>query len=288
MRVALLGARGQLAGSLREALADMEVVALGRQELDITDAPAVHRTIEVLKPTVVINAAAIRKPDDCERDPAAAFAVNASGPRNVAAACAASDAVLVHFSTDNVFDGQRPAPYLEDDEPNPISVYGVSKLAGEYFVRNGVQKHYVIRTSALFGGGPGIARNFVVSLLQQAREGRPLRIVTDQVASPTYTVDVARKTAWLITTGAYGLYHMANTGSCSWFDFARAVVARSGVGADVEPITTASLHLVARRLPFAILGNGALERLGANDLPPWEDALDRYLQVLRADAILRA
>jgi dTDP-4-dehydrorhamnose reductase len=280
MRVVILGARGQLASSLCEQMADHDVVALGREDLDISDTARVGETIERLRPEVVINTAAVRRPDDCERNPERTFAVNAIGPRNVAMACAAAGSVLVHFSTDNVFDGRKSGPYTEDDTTNPITTYGVAKLAGEQFVRHLVERHLVIRTSGLFGGAADRGTNFVLSMLQRARAGETLRVVTDQVISPTYTLDLAKKTAWLIGAGANGVYHVTNTGACSWFELARAIVERSRLDVRLVPVTTEELKLTAPRLRNAVLDNGALRRLGADDMPHWQDALGRYLQTL--------
>ena len=277
MRIVLVGARGQLAISLRGALAAHDVVTLSRRELDISDASRVVETVRTLRPDVVINAAAIRRPDECERRPEHAFAVNALGAKHVALACASTGSALVHYSTDNVFDGRKMSPYTEEDVPSPITMYGVTKLAGEFFVRHLLEKAFIVRTSGLFGGTSEGGTNFVLTMLRKAREGERIRVVTDQQISPTYTEDLARKTAWLISGQRYGLYHITNAGECSWFQFARAIFERTDLDVDVVPTTTDQMRFAAPRLRYAVLANRALERLGASDMPSWEDALDRYL-----------
>ena len=283
MRILITGAKGQLATSLAKVLADEELVALGHEDLDIGAAGSVHEILDSVRPDVVINTAAIRRPDQCEESPDQAFRVNALGPRNLAAACAKNESKLVQTSTDSVFDGRATSPYLEEDAPNPISVYGASKLAGEFFVRTTLAKHYVIRTGGLFGGAgtSGKASNFVLAMLDGARFGRKLSVVTDQFNSPTYTVDLAGKIAWLIRTEAYGLYHITNAGSSSWYDFARAIFRTAGLDANLSPTTTDASRFRSRRLRYSVLDRGALRRLGADDLPPWQDALDRYLHELK-------
>lgn len=290
MRILIVGARGQLATSLQRVLPAEELTALGREQLDISDAPRVRETVRALLPAVIINTAAVRRPDVCEDDPERTFAVNAFGPRNLALACADVDAALVQVSTDNVFDGSKTSPYLEEDPTNPITVYGMSKLAGEFFVRTLLQKYYIVRTAGLFGEGRalGPATNFVLTMLRQARESQETRVVTDQFISPTYTIDLAEKIAWLITTEAYGLYHIANAGGCSWYEFTRAIFKKAGVTANLLPTTTEALNLRARRLRNAVLSNGALRRLASDDLRPWEDALDRYLRTLGSGDIVQA
>lgn len=282
MRIILTGARGQLGMSLRKALVAENLSALSHQDLDIRDAAQVRNMTRRLRPDVVINTAAIRKPDECEKEPERAFATNALGTRNLALACAEIGSTLLQVSTDSVFDGCKTSPYLEDDDPNPINVYGVSKLAGEFFVRNTLEKYYIVRSTGFFGGAnsSGRAGNFVLTMLRQASEGKESRVVTDQYVSPTYTMDLARKIAWLIKTEVYGVYHVTNSGACSWYEFAQAIFEKAEVDADLIPTTTKILELPSRRLRYAVLGHGRLQNLEADDLPPWQDALERYLDEL--------
>lgn len=282
MRILLLGGRGQLATSLTAALAEDDVVALSHQELDICDAQRVTDTVETVHADVVINTAAMRRPDECELLPERAFAVNALGARTVALACAAAKCALVHVSTDYVFDGMRRSSYFEDDTPNPVSVYGISKLAGELFVRQIVERHYIIRTSALFGGAndPAQGSNFVLMLLRRSAEGLDTHVVTDQRMSPTYTSDLARKISWLMRGDVYGVCHITNRGDCTWYEFAQSVFKKAGLRSRLFPTTTDALASPARRLQYSVLGHGMLERLGSDDLPHWENALEQYLRAL--------
>ena len=282
MKILLVGAHGQLATSLGRVFAGHDVTALGHGQLDITDEACVSETVSALSPHVVINGAAKRRPDACEEDPEAAFAVNALGPKHLALACARTGSVLVQVSTDTVFDGRKTTPYVEEDPTRPINAYGRSKLAGESFVRELAPKHFIVRTSALFGEGSasGPATNFVLLVLRQAREGKEVRVVTDQVVSPTYTRDAAEKIAWIVEAARPGTYHVANAGSCSWYEFARAIFDKAGVKAKLVPVTTAELKPKAARLPYAALANGALRRLGADDMRPWQAAVEEYLRIL--------
>lgn len=284
MRILLTGAGGQTAISLKKALdgEGEESVGLAHRDLDICDAAQVRDTVRSLRPDLVINTAALRRPDSCEVEPERAFAVNALGARNLALACAEEEVVLLHVSTDYVFDGRKNSPYLEEDAPNPLNVYGVSKLAGELFVKQIVDRHYIVRTSALFGGAndPAQGSNFVLTLLRRAAEGLDTHVVTDQRMSPTYTSDLARKISWLIRRDAYGVCHITNRGDCTWYEFAQAVFKKAGLRSRLLPTTTDALASPARRLQYSVLGHGMLERLGSDDLPDWENALERYLHIL--------
>lgn len=268
MRIVLVGSKGQLASSLREVLAREELFSFSRQELDIADESSVRAMVRNTRPHIVINSAAIRKPDDCEKDPKQAFWVNALGARNLALSCAEEKCALVQVSTENVFDGTQDTPYLEDDKPNPITAYGVSKLAGEFFVKNLLEKHYIVRTSALFGGD----NNFVLMMLKKFQTKDKIQVVTDQRVSPTYTIDLAYAIANLIQGASYGIYHMSNLGGCSWYEFARAIFEIKNMPVDILPIKTTDLKLSSLRLKNAELGHKKLA-----DLPTWRNALERYL-----------
>lgn len=285
MRILIVGARGQLGTSLQKAWADQDVIALGRQDLDISDGARVREAVESLRPAVVVNSAAMRRPDACENEPERTFAINTLGARNLALACAGTGSTLLQISTDNVFDGEKATPYLEDDKPNPVTTYGISKFAAECFVRSLLKKYYVVRTSGLFGevNASGEPTNFVLTMLGRARQRQECRVVTDQYISPTYTPDLARKLVWLITTEAYGTYHITNRGACSWYEFAEAIFDQAGLDAALVPTTTAALALRTRRLRYAVLGHGSLHSLGADDMPTWQDGLGRYLRALGFD-----
>jgi dTDP-4-dehydrorhamnose reductase len=281
MKYAVLGAAGQLGRDLCPRLPG-EVVPVTREHADLTRPEALRSTLTELWPDVVVNCAAYNLVDRAESEPAAAFAVNAWGVRELALACRDLGCVLVHFSTDHVFglDEDRRTPYRETDAPGPVNVYGLSKLAGEYLVRALCPKHFVIRTCGLYGvrGTGGKGTNFVETILERAGQGKPLRVVTDQVCTPSYTADVASATAALIATGRYGLYHLTNAGSCSWFDFARTILERTGVRADLSPTTTREYGAPARRPAYSVLATAASAALGLPMVRHWEDALGDYLR----------
>jgi dTDP-4-dehydrorhamnose reductase len=280
MSVLLIGANGQLGSELRRALEDREVIALRHADLEVTDATQVMATVSRHRPRLIFNTAASHRVDACEDAPESAFAVNAVAVRELALAAERVGATLVQFSTDYVFDGRQRHPYTETDPPGPLNVYGVSKLAGEYFVRAILERHFIVRTCGLYGLAGSRARggNFVETMLRLARDGRQIRVVTDQVVTPTAAKDLARKVVELVSTGAYGLYHITNRGACSWFQFARAIFELSGVEARLSETTSAAFGAKARRPAYSVLDNARLRSLGLDDLRHWRDALADYLE----------
>ncbi len=280
MRVAVTGANGQLGRELTRVLSAWDVYPLTRPACDVRDASAVREALRGIRPAAVINTAALTDVDACEDDVRQAFDVNACAVRDLANACAELGAVLVHMSTDYVFDGEKRAPYREDDAPHPLSVYGISKLAGEYFARNACPHHFVIRTSGLYGaaGARGKGGNFVETMIRMAREGRPVRVVNDQVLTPTYTRDLAQAIKRLVLTEAYGLYHVTNSGACSWYEFAGRIFKRAGLAPELSPTTSAEWGARARRPPYSVLANEKLVQAGGGELRVWTEALDAYLK----------
>lgn len=279
MRVFIAGADGQLGSALRGRLGPRVAWAGGRGELDVRDAQAVARLLRETRPDAVINASAYNKVDAAESDPAEALAVNALGPRNLARSCHEIGAVLVHVSSDYVFDGRQQRPYREDDSPRPLSVYGVSKLAGEHMVSASLAPHILVRTSGVFGvpGSRGKGGSFVERILERARSGAALRVVADQVFSPTHAADLAAALVALLDTGARGLFHVTNAGSCTWHAFAEAALAGAGVRASVEPVRAADLGAPAARPAYSVLANDRYLALGLPPLRPWQEALRESL-----------
>ena len=279
MRILLTGASGQLGTDLRKALTGQEVVAPTHQELDICDSDRVSECVLGVKPDLVVNAAASHKTDQCETAAERAFQVNVYGVRNISLACKSVGAVFLHMSTDYVFDGEKHEPYLEDDIPLPVNLYGISKLAGELIIRSMLDRYFVVRTSALFGsrGATGKGGNFVLTMLRLARDGRDIQVVDDQRFSPTYTVDLARKIAWLVQTECYGTCHITNSGHCSWYEFACKVFDLAHLRPGIKPVSTARFGAPARRPPYSVLGHGVLEKLDSDDLREWPRALATYL-----------
>jgi dTDP-4-dehydrorhamnose reductase len=284
VKYAVLGAGGQLGRDLCPRLVG-EVHALTREHADLARPGSLRSLLQELQPDVVVNCAAYNLVDRAEADPDAAFAVNAWGVRELAGACRDLDCLLVHFSTDYVFglDEQRTTPYAETDAPGPVSVYGLSKLVGEYLVRSLCPRHLVVRTCGLYGvwGSGGKGGNFVETMLRLAGDGKAPQVVADQRCTPSYTVDVAKETVSLLGKGATGLYHVTNAGCCSWQEFAAVVFELSGVETKVTPTTSKERGAPARRPAYSVLGRTASEALGLPPLRPWREALAAYLQERR-------
>jgi dTDP-4-dehydrorhamnose reductase len=281
-RCVLIGATGQLGFDLARTF-DLpgELIRLTRADLDLTDDAAIGRTLRALRPTHVLNAAAYNLVDRAEDDRPAAFAVNAHAVGTLAVNCRALGATFVHFSTDYVFDGRKTTPYLEEDPPGPLSVYAESKLAGERLAHEGCEQAFVIRVCGLFGIGRSLAAgrtNFVETMLRLAREGRPIRVVRDQVLTPSYTRDLAPKVWRVLARGAPGLYHLTNSGHTSFFDFAREIFRLSGLAPELTAVTAAEFGARARRPAYSVLARGRLGALGEDDLRSWREALAAYLR----------
>lgn len=283
MKVAVIGASGQLGSDLCRELSLVELVPLTHSEVEITDTDSIKQTFARHQPNVVINTAAFQKVDDCETNPDKSFRVNALGARNVAVASQELGAKLVHISTDYIFGGENEShttPYTEFDTPVPPNLYGKSKLAGESLVEHLCSRHFIIRTSGLFGvaGSSGKGGNFVETMLRLAREQDELRVVNDQVFSPTYTKDLAKKIAQLIKTEYYGIFHITNREACSWYEFTKEILRLAGLKTPVIPITSAQYPQKAKRPSFSVLDNYQLRLLGIDDMRPWQEALADYMK----------
>jgi dTDP-4-dehydrorhamnose reductase len=271
LRVLVTGSGGQLGQELAGLLPahGHETVALSRREMDIADAGAVERALEDHAPDLVINAAAYTNVDSCETETELAYRVNALGPRNLAQLCGRRGSDLLHVSTNYVFDGASERPYEPFDLPGPISAYGRTKLAGEEYVRDLTDRWYVVRTAGVYGRG----HNFVRTMLRVARERDVLKVKDDEFVSPTYARDLAAGILQVIEAGRYGLYHLTNAGSCSWYEFTREIFRLSGVEVEVIPVPGSEYPL-----PAARPANGVLSALGSPELRPWPEALEDYLR----------
>lgn len=275
MKILIVGAAGQLGRSLQRVLVGHGVVALERSALDIADLASVRAVIEGNQPEVVINAAAYNQVDAAESDPTPAFRCNALAPRNLAVVTAAHGVPLVHVSTDYVFDGMGTRPYHEYDRPSPRSLYGASKLAGEEAVRSLNSRHYVVRTAWVYHE---IGANFPNTMRAQAK--RPVvRVVSDQYGSPTYAPHLAEAIAKLITTGAFGIYHLAGGGGTSWFDLTRTLYSALSIETAVEPVATSEFPRPAPRPRYSVL-TSIQEPLIS--LPSWQEGVVAYVAALRA------
>lgn len=283
MRVAVLGATGQLGTDVVRTLrasGSYEVVPLRHEDVECTSAESVEAALSGVRPEVVINCAAFVRVDDCENRPEEAFRVNALGALNVARSAARMRARCVYVSTDYVFDGQKGEPYTEEDVPRPINVYGASKLAGEYLVRQSCPDWLIVRVASLFGttGARGKGGNFVETVLRKAQAGETLRMVADIRMSPTYTLDAARALKGLIASGARGVFHATNEGSCTWYELAYKALEEAKIDTRVEPISASEYPTRARRPANSALWCGRMKRVVGNGLQPWQQALKAYLK----------
>jgi dTDP-4-dehydrorhamnose reductase len=282
MRVAVIGSTGQLGSDLVQVLTESGrygITALPHAQLDITQRPSVMERIGKGGFDVVVNCAAFTRVDDCEDFPSEALLVNALGAFEVARACSASGAFCVYISTDYVFSGDKDSAYSEDDPVGPINVYGASKLAGEFLVRQAAKRWAILRIASVFGktGSRGKGGNFVETILGKSRSGLPVPVVNDIWMSPTYTMDAARLIEALIRAGTTGLFHASNTGRCTWFEFATEAIRIVGLPGLVEPVTSASYPSKARRPKNSSLSNDRLEKTMGLSLRPWQDGLRAYL-----------
>jgi dTDP-4-dehydrorhamnose reductase len=274
MKVFITGAKGQLGRALQEQFKHGAVLPADLPECDITDRDCVTQAVAEFKPDVVIHAAAMTDVDGCARDPDAAYRVNALGAQNVALACQAAHCPMLYVSTNEVFDGTKSEPYLEFDAPNPINAYARSKLAGEAFVRDLLNQFYIVRLAWLYGKG---GNHFVRKIIRLADEQGKLRVVTDEIGSPTYAKDAARAVRQLVRTGAFGAYHLVNDGVASRFDFAHEILRLSGRGhVPIEPIKLADFSRPSTPPPYTPLRNFCGKAQGIT-LRPWQEALAEYL-----------
>jgi dTDP-4-dehydrorhamnose reductase len=274
MRILLTGAGGQLGRALQDLLGGPALIALPHRELDISSGAAVDAALEQHRPELVLNAAAYTDVDGAEAQPQAAYAVNASGARYLAIASAARGIPLLHISTDYVFDGSAARPYHEFDQPNPQSVYGASKLAGEEEVRRHNPRHYIVRTAWLYHL---VGHNFPKTMLSLA--DRPeVRVVDDQRGCPTYAPDLAEALVPLMASGAFGTYHLAGGGAASWFEFTVALYRHFAIRTPVIPVSTEEFPRPAVRPRYSVLVS--VQKLGFK-LPPWQEGLARFAAELQ-------
>ena len=279
MRICVVGANGQLGRDLTAALAGHEVIPLTRKDFDVTDYGRAREVIVAARPEILVNLAAYHRVDDCESNPELAYSVNVLAVLNLVRSANDLDAKMAQISTDYVFDGEATTPYTESSEPFPLSVYGNSRLAGEYLVRTQSRRFVLIRTSGLYGraGSQGKGGNFVEPMVRKARNREPIKVVNDQTVTPTSTEDLARQLALLFGTQHEGLFHASNEGACTWYEFAATIFETAGIQADLSPTTSAIYKSPARRPRYSVLENRRLKDLGLNRMLPWRDALIEYL-----------
>jgi dTDP-4-dehydrorhamnose reductase len=278
--IAILGAGGQLGAALAEAYGDRPLLTPSHAQLDIEDTPALAAFLVAHQPATLINCTAFHNVDECERFPERAFAVNALAVDRAAELCAAAKIGLATISTDYVFDGTLGRAYAETDAPNPLTAYGVSKLAGELLVRRHGPAHFIFRLSGVYSasGSSNKGYTFIERVLQQAERGEPLRIVRNMTFSPTFAPHAARVIRAAIDARAYGTHHVTNAGATTWYDFAAAAFARAGLTPAVEAITYADFGSSAKRPLYSALVSTTLAPVGIDPPPAWEIGLDEFLR----------
>ena len=285
MKTLLLGADGQLGTDLTKIYPAEKLIPLTIEDINVCDYDGVRRIFGEHRPDAVINTAAYHRVDECEEHPDRAMEINALAVRNLALACKEIDAILVHFSTDYVFDGELSRPYTEEDTPRPLSAYAISKLAGELYIRYLHEKHFVIRLCGLYGvvGSMEKGTNFVETMLKLANESKEISVVSDQTLTPTYTRALAPVLKALIETRRYGLYHMTSEGGCSWYEFAAAIFELSGLEPNLSPTTSDVYKTPAKRPRYSVLENANLKKIpGMIPMVHWRDGLKEYLEERKA------
>ena len=283
MKIALIGSDGQLGTDIIKHFKDKgsDITGLTISDIDVCDKNICNDVLFRIKPNLIINTAAFHQVDICEDEVAMAFEVNVGGLKNLAEIALSIDAALMHFSTDFVFGGyEKSTPFTEDDCPAPVSVYGISKLAGEYVLGYMMKKYYLLRVCGLYGhaGSMGKGYNFVELMIRLANEGKEIKVVDDQVLTPTSTKDIAEKLYELIHSGKYGLYHMTNSGSCSWYEFACEIFKQAGLSPNISPTTSDAFASKAKRPAYSVLDNKNLRAAGLVDLRPWKESLADYIK----------
>ena len=282
MKIAVVGANGQLGSDVAAAFAKNgdDVIPLTHSDVELSNLDSVSVRLQELRPQVVVNTAAMHHVENCEREPEKAFAVNGLGTRNLALVARDIGATLMHVSTDYVFDGVKGSPYEESDAPNPLNVYGNTKLSGEYFVRATVDKHFVLRTSAIYGRSPCRAKgglNFIELMLKLGKERGEVRVVDSEFITPTSTAEIARQVVALSRAECYGLYHATAEGSCSWHEFAGEIFTLTGTKVSLKVAGPNEFPTKVSRPRYSVLENRGLKSHNLNLFKPWQDGVREYL-----------
>jgi dTDP-4-dehydrorhamnose reductase len=282
MNVAVIGASGQLGSDVADEFlhAGNKVSLLSHGDIEISSLDSVRSVLTGIKPEVIVNTAAMHNVESCEKEPAKAYAVNALGSRNLATSAKECGAILIHVSTDYVFDGSKGEPYLESDPAVPLNVYGNTKLAGELFIRATTDNYVILRTSGLYGKRPCRAKgglNFVEFMLKLASERDELRVVNDEFVSPTHTLELAKQIVALARSREFGLYHATAEGSCTWYQFAQKIFEFTGKKVNLRIAAPNEFPAKVSRPKYSVLENQRLKALGMNRLQSWESGLESYL-----------
>ena len=282
MKIAVIGANGQLGTDVAAAFrnAGDTTIGLTHADLDISSVESTKTVLGDIRPAIIVNTAAMHHVENCEKEPSLAYEVNALGARNLSVAARELNAKLVHVSTDYVFDGSKKQPYVEEDAAAPLNVYGNTKLAGEAFVRALAEKYFIVRTSALYGKNPCRAKggkNFVDLMLKLAGERDEIKVVDDEVVSPTSTQELAKQIFELSRTDRYGLYHATAEGSCSWHEFAKTIFEMANLKVNLKVAGAGEFPAKVPRPKYSVLENHALKRERLNSFQNWREGLRVYL-----------
>ena len=279
MKIAIIGADSQLGSDLMKTSTANRLIPMNQSILELTNRSQIMDVFWHLRPQIIINTIGYHNVDACEKDPGMSFMVNSVGPGYLAEACCSIGATLVHISTDYVFDGQKREPYREDEPVRPLNIYGLSKLAGELNIQNRMAKYFIIRTSELYGLhlSAGQDGNFVDMMHRLSREKKYIRVIDEEILTPTYTADLAGKIMELIETEKYGLYHVTSAGSCSWYEFAMKMFFIADIKTPLERITRDEFPSAVKRPKYTVLDNHKLREAGLIELRCWQEALDDCL-----------
>ena len=286
MKVAVIGANGQLGSDVYKAFQDNgdNVVVINHDAFEVSDFETVDSVMHNVMPDVVVNTAAMHNVEACEEDPTKAFLVNGIGARNLAQVSNDVEYTLMHISTDYVFDGAKQAPYTEEDCPNPLNVYGNTKLSGELFVRTIAKKYFILRVSGLYGTNPCRAkggRNFVTLMLKLAKERDEVRVVDDEILTPTYTEDIANQVIRLAECTDYGLYHVTAQESCSWYEFAGKIFELTNASVRLSVADPGEFPVKVPRPKYSVLENEALQSIKLDIMPHWTVGLQKYIESIK-------
>ena len=285
MKIAIIGSNGQLGSDIYEIFENnnYDIFPLEHKDIDVSDIDSVNKTIKEIKPDVIINTAAFHNVPLCEKESEKAYAVNSQGVENLAKISNDTNSVLIHFSTDYVFDGEKREPYLETDKPNPLNVYAKSKLEGENRIKAIAEKYYILRVAGLYGKYPSRVKgyNFVGLMLKLAKERDELRVVDDEWTTPTYTKEIAKQVSEIIKKEpSYGLYHATAEGECSWYQFAKAIFEIAGVRVNLQKAAPEEFATEVKRPKYSVLENHNLKKEGINIFKHWKEELRDYINTL--------
>ena len=281
MKVAVIGANGQLGSDICQSFSNTcEIVSLTHNDIEISDIDSVKKIIRSIKPSIVINTAAFHDVIKCEENPELSFQINGIGSLNLARLSNDLGYILVHYSTDYVFNGLKRTPYIEEDRENPLNIYAVTKLSGEHLIKNNCEKYYIIRISGIYGKVPCRAKggNFITTMIKLSKEKPKVKVVNDEILTPTPTTEISNNTLILIQNANYGIYHMTSEGQCSWFDFAKVIFKTLGLATPLEPCSYEEFPSPVKRPRYSVLENQRLKMANVNYMKHWKEGLINFLK----------